>query len=278
MIEVDTEQLKRNINFLNPNIDNGFFNKIFRPNLSKVSEAVDQVNLYLKARFTEDNLTEFTYEILVSLFNWEAKIKEQLSQTVENVLPYINDGDIIYDIGANMGQFSRYLLQKKKVNIVMFEPVPLYRDYIRLVTAGHSSIEVVGKALSDSSGVETIYVDYANLGWNTLIGEKQTAGMKKIEILTTTLDEYIINARHPKVSFMKIDVEGAEFKVLHGSRNALDSMKLKPYILLEIGWGSKHPYWAKEVEEFEWLINNGWARFNYECECTTDVLIIPDVV
>ncbi len=260
---------------LNPHAPKKWWNLIKKTNSSEVHDMVSNLNSYLKENYYDENLTNFNYEILKSLFEWEAKISDQLSESVSKVLPYVEDGDIIYDIGANMGQFSRYLLKKKKVKAVLFEPVPLYRDYIRLVTANMPSVEVVGKALSDSSGVETIYIDHSNLGWNTLIGEKQTVGMHAVDIQTITLDEYMAKAGHANIQLMKIDVEGAEFKVLAGAHDALSLMPQKPYIVLEIGWGQNHPYWAKEVEEFEWLMKNGWSPFKYEFNGTTDVFITP---
>ncbi len=45
-----------------------------------------------------------------------------------------------------------------------------------------------------------------------------------------------------------------------------------------MGWGANHPYRDSEIEEFEWLMANGWQRFDYDYEGTHDVVILPEAV
>ena len=56
-------------------------------------------------------------------------------------------------------------------------------------------------------------------------------------------------------SFIKIDVEGAEHRVLEGLWGALESWSPRPVILCEIGWGSGHPDWEQELVVFRRLVD-----------------------
>jgi hypothetical protein len=59
---------------------------------------------------------------------------------------------------------------------------------------------------------------------------------------------------------VKIDVEGAEFRVL-GMMSALENWTPRPAILCKIGWGKGHPYWSEELAAFTQLGKLGYASF-----------------
>ena len=262
---------------LNPFLYGTIRRKLFYPSPQKISVLIDTINSYLRENFQEQNITCFDMDTLSHIFSWENKLNDTALSISRQAIKYIQDGDTVFDIGANVGLFSLDIAKKKNVQMIMFEPVPMYRDYCRLVSASYPSVEVVGKALSDTTGTATIFMDSDNLGWNTLVKEKVKGKMSPVEVETITLDDFM-NQRPEisAISCMKIDVEGAEYRVFKGAHKAFAQIEKKPVLLLEIGWGKNHPYRNEEVCEFEWLINNGYARFEYDFDVTQDVIILPD--
>ena len=83
--------------------------------------------------------------------------------------------------------------------------------------------------------------------------------------------------------FIKIDVEGAEYRVLRGMLGSLARWHPKPVILCEVGWGRRHPQFAEEVAAFDDLAALGYTLRTLDGAAirigdlaeTTDILAHP---
>ena len=121
---------------------------------------------------------------------------------------------------------------------------------------------------------------HGNLGWNTMVSQRATSGMDEIVVSVKPYGEADI-AVAPR--FIKIDVEGAEHRVLAGMRRELSDFSPKPVILCEIGWGTAHPEWEQELRELRHLLGLGYAARDLDgapvaieaIARTTDVLFVP---
>jgi FkbM family methyltransferase len=135
----------------------------------------------------------------------------------------LDEGMIFYDVGANNGFFS--LLAAKQVGkegiVYAFEPFPANIKRIKRVIErnGVDNIEVVEVALSDFYGNTELYVG-DSLATPTIDPTTHSL-MQSIEVQVTTLDQFCSIREHPNL--VKIDVEGAEVKVLEGASKFLQS-------------------------------------------------------
>lgn len=207
---------------------------------------------------------------------WDQYLEPGTQQVTDQVLQYLPAGGVLIDVGANCGLFSEQILREKNVTVYLFEPVPRYAHYCAYKFRDRPSITVENLALADESGTLTLYVDRANLGWNTLVAAQRTSEMQEVNVAAQTFDSYAEQAGITHIDVIKIDVEGAEFRVLKGMRRTLASMSKKPVIICEVGWGPNgHPQWDQEVEAFEWLFANGYQRCDYAVTHTSDVLFLP---
>lgn len=213
-----------------------------------------------------------------SIKQWELMVKREVIRPVKLLLPYISDNAVFIDVGANVGVFTEAILKRRKnITVHLFEPVPKYNEWLEKKFEGQSKIKVNKQALSDENGTFSIWTDSSNLGWNTMISEKASENMIEFPINAIVFDEYAQQHAIKKIDAIKIDVEGAEYRVLKGMRKTLSLLKKKPVIICEIGWGKNaNPNWNLEVEMFEWMFENGYKRFDYnKIEQTMDVLFIP---
>ena len=121
-------------------------------------------------------------------------------------------------------------------------------------------VQVFNVGLGDEHANITFFRDKRNIGWNTLIAEKVSNDMKEVTVEITKFEEWAAEQGVTSFYFAKIDVEGAEYKVLRGMKNFLKSLEQKPYLFIEIGWGTDHPNWNEEKAELEWL----WKEGGYE--------------
>lgn len=207
---------------------------------------------------------------------WDNHLEPGTQEVTDQVLPYLPIGGVLIDVGANCGLFSEQILREKNVTSYLFEPVPRYARYCAYKFRDHANITVENLALADESGTLTLYVDSANLGWNTLVAAQRTSEMHEVNVAAQTFDSYADEKGITHIDVIKIDVEGAEFRVLKGMRRTIARLARKPVIICEVGWGPNgHPQWDQEVEAFEWLFANGYQRCDYAVTHTSDVLFLP---
>jgi len=132
----------------------------------------------------------------------------------------IDSGQIVYDIGANVGFYT--LLAAKCVSksgkVFAFEPLPgnvsILEKHIKLNRCQNISIHAV--AISERSG-KMKFQNARNRSMGHLAAEGE------LEVNVISLDEFIYHAGHPVPNVMKIDVEGEELGVLRGALKLLSS-------------------------------------------------------
>jgi FkbM family methyltransferase len=150
-----------------------------------------------------------------------------------NLLGGFRRGDLIFDVGANVGDKTNVFL-KLGARVVCMEPDETNQEVLRgkfmRYRFAAEPVVIVGKAVSDRSAVETMWIDGAGSAVNTLSekwAEALKANKEKFEhehcglefaqrkaVETTTLEELILT--HGLPFFVKIDVEGHEAKVIKG--------------------------------------------------------------
>jgi FkbM family methyltransferase len=130
----------------------------------------------------------------------------------------INDGDTVFDIGANVGIFSIFAAtQAKNVKVYSFEPLP---DNFKLlkenISTNHiGNIVAINKAVSGKSGLRELSISPAGKGGNTLQFNKDTNGdWEKVQVHTIAMAEFIAQNSIAGIDFLKMDCEGSEYEIL----------------------------------------------------------------
>ena len=181
---------------------------------------------FLEARVTGLNLRfKVKTEDVVGRHIYKYQVHEPvLSRFLVDYLQF-EPGDIVIDIGANVGWYSLLLarLANDDVDIFAFEPDPLnfalLEHNIRL--NGATQITAIQKALAEKDGIQRLYQhDSNNLGRHSLL--KLQDGMA-VDVQTTSLDKFWnqngLGARVPRI--IKIDIEGYELVALRGASEVL---------------------------------------------------------
>ena len=123
----------------------------------------------------------------------------------------INEGDIVVDLGGNIGVFNRWAHQEGAGKVISFEPDRRYFKLLQL-NAGPNSI-LFNAAVSDSLGEFFLY-ESIHLGGSTLI-EHDTA-INKYPVKTYTLNYLFETKLIDRIDFLKVDIEGAEQHAMMG--------------------------------------------------------------
>lgn len=199
----------------------------------------------------------------------------ECESTVQKYSKYIDNNHII-DIGSNVGFFSEAIIKNLNYkSIHLFEPSKKYLEYSKTSLSLYNNIYFNNYGLSNKEEIKILYkCPSKNLGWNTFLkkdpNQRDTFLKKMIkeECILKKLDDYEIDI----VNFIKIDVEGFEDKVLEGGMNLIS--KHKPYILVEVGWGTKHPNWKECEKIYNKLFEIGYKKVTFK-NYTEDVLFEP---
>jgi FkbM family methyltransferase len=149
----------------------------------------------------------------------------------------LKEGMVFIDAGANEGLYSLFASRCVGPSGRVFSFEPSQREFHRLSCNiqinGLENVQAVPAALSDESGEAELHVaDSTHAGQNTLgtfIYEVPLLRTEKVS--ARTLDSFVAEHGVARLDVVKLDVEGAERRVLEGSRAVLRQMR--PIILFE---------------------------------------------
>jgi FkbM family methyltransferase len=152
----------------------------------------------------------------------------------------VREGDVVLDIGAHFGYFTRLFsrLVGASGRIVSFEPTPSTFAVLQKNTANVSNVTVLNMAAGRHSGRLTISdfgLTYS--AWNTLSASSRMPGVlaepkARVEVDVIRLDDWCNReVFHPTV--IKIDAENFEEEVIAGLSETL--ARFHPRVLMETG-------------------------------------------
>ena len=143
----------------------------------------------------------------------------------------IKEGDIVIDVGANIGYYTLIFAQLvgKTGKVFAFEPESKNFEILKknVKINNYNNVIVEQKIISDKSGKMKLFISDSDIVGHRI---QQMGNFKKfIEVESVTLDEHMKKLNlDKKINFIKIDVEGAEPKVLQGAKKILEqNSKLK---------------------------------------------------
>jgi FkbM family methyltransferase len=133
---------------------------------------------------------------------------------------------VVFDLGANVGYYS--ILAARCVGeqgrVFAFEPEP--RNHALLcsnIRANHAdNVVPMASAVSNTSERLKLYLDRYNLGAHTLASTNvQTAAAGVVEVPSVTIDDFFAQEKPGRLDFIKMDVQGAEARVLEGGERTI---------------------------------------------------------
>jgi FkbM family methyltransferase len=129
--------------------------------------------------------------------------------------------DLVVDVGANYGEMLLGCVLPPGAQVQAYEPNPAILPFLRRSVAGHEPpIEVRPVAVAERPGLESFFMDPT---WSGTSALSTGAGHGKDVVPCVTLDADLqgLSVQH---ACIKVDVEGAEMRVLEGARGLLSSL------------------------------------------------------
>jgi len=148
------------------------------------------------------------------------------------------------DIGANIGQYSKSILESTGALVFSFEPLPdAFSELNQLKHQFPERILTFPLALGNTKGFSTLYFGDSKSELASLSEEVNqieyvgASNTSKMEVSIDKLDSYLEHLQKvaKEIDFLKIDVEGYEWEVLDGAQRVLSEMKPK-FVQLEFNY------------------------------------------
>jgi FkbM family methyltransferase len=152
---------------------------------------------------------------------------------------FVQPGDVVWDVGANIGTFTFAAAMRRPRQVLAIEADPWLADLLRrtarLPTYRGVDIQILCAAAGATDGVAHFLIAMRGRASNALEdsgGRSQMGGVRE-RLTVPVLSLATVADRRPPPDVIKIDVEGAEVAVLEGAAPLLDNAK--PLIYCEVG-------------------------------------------
>ncbi|MBT6120936.1 FkbM family methyltransferase [bacterium] len=150
-----------------------------------------------------------------------------------------NKFPIIFDVGANKGDYTALILEHiKNPQVFLFEPQKELFNSLRFRYKSHKNVHIYNMGLSNQEKKTTLYKneslsslasvyprDLSQIDLNMELNIKENINLSTLDVFCK-----MKNINH--IDFLKIDVEGHEYKVLEGgsslfSSNSIDHIQFE---------------------------------------------------
>ena len=159
---------------------------------------------------------------------------EEDARRLEFYGQFIKPGDLVFDVGANIGNRTKIFL-KLGARVVAVEPQALCADFLQSELGKDANFKLVRMALGASKGEAEMLVSNAHTisslseEWINATREsgrfRQYEWNKRQSVEVSTLDSLIREYGNPV--FVKVDVEGFEYEVISGFSGKVDYFSIE---------------------------------------------------
>lgn len=146
----------------------------------------------------------------------------------------LRDGDVLLDIGANIGFFSLLALDRitPSGKVIAVEPNPQLAARLRQYAAhyGAERLQVHECALGEQPGEVELFLPADETHGHASLAPQGWDRFRAQRVRMAVLDELLRD--EPKVTALKLDVEGAELGVIRGAEASI--RRWRPRIMIEV--------------------------------------------
>ena len=171
---------------------------------------------------------------------------------------------VLFDIGANVGEYSQMLSLTfgANANIHSFEPSKKTFEAFVETTKGIASITPNNLAIGEQDGELILFSNDERSGLSSVYQRRLDhigISMEQSEkIMITTIDAYCQKQNINKIHFMKLDIEGHEFKALLGAKQMIENGHIQA---IQFEFGGCNIDSRTYFQDFFYLLNDKYHLY-----------------
>jgi FkbM family methyltransferase len=154
-----------------------------------------------------------------------------LVDEVRAAAPFVPAGAVVFDIGANTGEWTRELLRQRPDVAAIYAFEPSRHNWAAVEAIGDPRIRLVKAAVSDRTGSATLHTCAPGSPLATLavrrLDHMNIAFDQSETVPTLTIDGFLATERIAEIAFAKLDIEGFELMALQGAAQALAAHRIR---------------------------------------------------
>ena len=193
--------------------------------------------------------------------------------SVKNLRQFVSPGTWVIDVGANIGFFSKYFCSwvSQGGKVIALEPEP--KNYALLSQTvdrylKKNIIETLAVAVDSSDG-------NAKLSLNPLHPGDHKLGVEGIEVQKISIDSLLEKRNWPSVALIKIDVQGAEMRVLAGVRQTIKH--LRPVFFVEMDESALSQFGSSTQDIFGFFSEFSYTAHSMQKNGISESLSMSDI-
>jgi FkbM family methyltransferase len=198
------------------------------PSESRTTSRLSQRVAHVAERFRVDRIRDSSLGAkLYGHAYWIYKSRIEARDAI-GLMPFVPAGSTVIDVGANLGFFTRLFIERSScARVLAVEPEARNLVALRGGAArwGRGRVEVIDAAVAELTGTVNLHVDPHNHADHQLAAEG-------VVVRAIRLDDLVAERGGPQVGMIKIDVQGAEARVLAGASDLL--ARQRPAIFIEL--------------------------------------------
>ena len=145
---------------------------------------------------------------------------------------FIKPNQTVFDIGANCGEWTQFAINTQpSIKVYAFEPVPPVYERLKQTLGKYKNVQLFNHAISDKIGLAQFHYYPEADGLSGFFYREVLRGDHPdpliLEVPEKTLDAFCLENGINSIDFIKIDTEGAEWKVLTGARELIQNHRIK---------------------------------------------------
>ena len=190
--------------------------------------------------------SDFLYRRLPSVYAalYDAYKRMAERDAIALIRRLVKPGDRVVDVGANIGFYTELLARRVGPDgrVFAFEPAPANYQQLVQRLRSYSHVEAVRAAVTAESGPTTLYLSpELNIDHRTY----RTDEPRQVQTVDGLALDQFFHRADDRVEFVKLDIQGAEYRALLGMRELLARspevrllMELWPFVHDRFGAGT----------------------------------------
>ena len=137
------------------------------------------------------------------------------------IIEGLNQNSVVLDIGANIGNISNFIFERKQPYIYAFEPNKLCFEILARRFIDYDKVKTFNLAVSNHSGLTKLYLHKKSTGISDFnyiessslnINKDNVSKTNSVEINVENISNIV--SKFSNIDLIKLDVEGSEYEIM----------------------------------------------------------------